>query len=44
VERVVNDPVNTSKLEGLIACAGDRIGFWGDIRIVEREPVSGGKK
>jgi len=33
VDRVVSDEEHRGRLRGLIACAGDRIGFWGDIEI-----------
>ncbi len=34
IERVVQEEKDRGLLQGLIACAGDRIGFFGDIKLV----------
>ena len=33
VEKVVLEQERRARLRGLIACSGDRIGFWGDIEL-----------
>jgi ApbE superfamily uncharacterized protein (UPF0280 family) len=36
VARVLDEEREEARLDGLIACCGDRIGLWGDIEIVKR--------
>jgi ApbE superfamily uncharacterized protein (UPF0280 family) len=35
VERVLDEEREEARLDGLIACCGDRLGLWGDIQIVK---------